>query len=744
MASQTGEIFDKISAIRSVTSMALHKIAFNEKEYDSVIDLIIDILRSFGITEQVIIKEIIGFIAGTGISQKIDTEKENLEKSVFNIVNEWDETEVSGWILGLEDAIKVTIANILTGILSCSVDPFIPKYALDGSGDMRYYGNGILIPISIVDFSGTLGVAPLGTSGQYFYDITPKSAYFEKVLRMDAKVKENEIVGYETKYRYMWVSNTENDNLTQEDAGVKTTEEELSGKLSGASEDDPNCCYVLIKNEEGEDKRKYYKKYRYESAITATVNYSGYTYKQIENESVTPEIAEESIPVSELEVYFNKEEGEAAPRYVRLERPVIPGNLYKTRDLNAFIWNSINRGQENPGTELNKMMWDSRRIDVRKNGVDTRDKPINGENGWSKWLKSKEQEGMFDTGMSQTLYPILQLQKYTGYPGDNCLRVSFPEQRYNPDGKRRTIYQFNSDYLKSINIFNPKVIIMNMIMELTKVSLFPEVKLNVSLKKQMIDAKLSTVITKLIAIDDLTVSDCYFSFSNADYNEMLKEADLRQFGAKQYNGQYGENIQYTVEDFENAANTINAGASLNTDTNTITTTIYNLSTIPGEKGQIMRSFGFDLSIHSNFIKDVIYAIIMPLVRAVFSPQVMLLFMINFEVMGLVDLSNLEEGNTFDKLMSFVMKKLVGALVTVVKQIKDAIATILYRFLQREMKQLLDDLKLTLILEELDAWLILLKQAIAIFRRTDVTILDDVNYADITKIENIPEKDAGEC
>ena len=157
----------------------------------------------------------------------------------------------------------------------------------------------------------------------------------------------------------------------------------------------------------------------------------------------------------------------------------------------------------------------------------------------------------------------------------------------------------------------------------------------------------------------------------------------------------------------------------------------------------MTSLGLDLSITSNFLTDVIYAIIMPLVRAVFSPQIMLLFMINFEVMGLVDLSNLE-GDAFDKLVSAIFRKLVGSVINIAIQIKDAIATILYRLLEKAIKPILDDVLLALILEELDAWLILLRQALNLLRRNDMPVLDDVHYADIRKDQTEPENESDKC
>lgn len=743
MASEANSIIDKLSAIRSASSYALHQIAFNEKEYNSVIELVIDILRSLGVPEQVVVNEVLKFIVGPGIQQKIETAKDNTTKAVFDVVNEWDEDNVSGWLLGLEDAIKTTIANILTGILSCSIDPFLPLYAMDADSkkdgevtSLRRYGRGILIPISVLDFSGVLDIAPLGMTGQFFYDIDSKAKYYQKVRRNDAKIIE--YTEYTTVYYYKKLSEEESAAYYKKDvfpSEVIDSVTERYEEISEATDLTPKV-YVLISG----DTQTIFKKYAKRLEDTLTKEISGYTYTEIEEPSA--EIANQAVTKNQIPVYTDYEEGLKAPEYIRLNQNSAPATLYRTKDFNAFMWNSLNRGNTDTQVEKNKMMWDSRRIDKRKNGYDTRAK----DNGWSNWLMEKTNEdGEFKNRCTDTLYPILQLERFSGYSEDTCIQVSFPSERYNPEnGRRRTIYDFNRDYLRSINIFNPKVIVMNMLMELSKVKIFPEITASLSIKKNILDAKLMEIIVKILSVDDLNVSDCFYSFSNREYSSMLREADLRQYNARAYDGNGSNALIYSPEDITDAANNIAEGAVLNEDTATITMAVFDIAMKPGQKGQVLTTLGLDLSMQSNFLTDILYAIIMPLIRAIFSPQVMLLFMINFEVMGLIDLSNLE-GSAFDKLISAVFRKLVGALINVAKQIKDAVATILYRLLEDTIKPILDDLMLALILEELDAWLILLRQALNLFRKNqEMTMLDDVHYADITTVQTEPENESEKC
>ena len=189
-------------------------------------------------------------------------------------------------------------------------------------------------------------------------------------------------------------------------------------------------------------------------------------------------------------------------------------SLYKTDDMNAFIWYVANRGDNFDETlignadeyvnvmyEFNKMAWDSRRLNARVQADDRNQI----QNGWQQWLTSrtswdmKVQPETSDFKMFnengekvETLYPILQFEPSEAYGSLEHLIVTFPAQRYLHTKKSTgaeleitsTIYKFNADYLKSIKIFNWKTIIMNLLYELNGISPIPDVQFNLSLSER--------------------------------------------------------------------------------------------------------------------------------------------------------------------------------------------------------------------------------------------------------------------
>ena len=210
---QTSELFGKISAYSTVVQQKLgkylNKLSPYAKEYQSSLDLVLDILRLLGKDEMSLVKEIIQDITkDASISAIIDTAYHNTVgqakdkwNNALNTVSEGYHGVVGSlegkmseleskqsddsFINKLEDAVKSTISAILTSFLTCSISPFIPYSALDkvykgglGPGDVRIAP--INIPTHILDFSNTLHVSPVSESGIYFYNTEVTTKFYKR------------------------------------------------------------------------------------------------------------------------------------------------------------------------------------------------------------------------------------------------------------------------------------------------------------------------------------------------------------------------------------------------------------------------------------------------------------------------------------------------------------------------------------------------------------------------------------
>ena len=430
-------------------------------------------------------------------------------------------------------------------------------------------------------------------------------------------------------------------------------------------------------------------------------------------------------------------------------------NLYKTNDLNAFIWYSMNRGTIQNQKEKNKMMWDSRIVsEYEGKEEDRRTTPEK----WDKWLQSKNSvDGIFytenneqkyldaTTGSNTTvdipLHPILQFESTNFFGNNKGIRVSFPYQTWHKDEGvfNKSIYRFNIDYLNNIQIFNPRLIITEMINTLLNGNLSIGVNLNYSIQTKILEARINTIIKKALEEDDATVEDCFFSFSNDEYNEALKNMELQKYNAKQLNSETSPAIKIEENFGLDAVNEINSMATLNEKISTISKTVYDISAIPAQDAAIEISDKLSLDFNEKWINDVVMALVMPLAKAILTPKVMLLFLINFQIMGMININDIKSLND---VMDLILKKMIAIIISLVRYIKDKIVEFLLKLFFDVAEELIVKWGILVLKEKLDAWLTLLAEAIScipLFSFGNVlTQIDDVNYADITQTQDIPK------
>ena len=685
------DLFRKIASYSAIVQQNLgkylDKFSPYAKEYESTLDLILDILNVCGYDNDRLTIEILDIVIGdSSISEAIERgyhgALNSLESKLALIESKQNN---DSFIYKLEDAVKVTISTILTSFLSCSVSPFIPMASLD----TYYKEHGPLdsrplnIPTHILDFSNTLHVSPVSESGIYFYNTGTDMKFYKRTS------------GY-----------TEETTATIADVRERAAEK-----------------------------------------------YTVYDYDEVKPDDLSDEERKKFKKVVSKPTGVKVKQDEKPPaEYVYTIRPKFTAeSLYKTDDMNAFIWYVANRGDntedvsgfidENVLYEYNKLAWDSRRLNARDE--DTRRSTAD---DWNSWLNSRETfDGKLvltkDDKEVETLYPILQIEPSEIWGDLEHLVVTFPAQRYLSTKKifgkefdiTKTIYKFNADYLRSIKIFNWKTIIMNLLYELNGISPVPDIKFNLSLSDEIIDARLSTLIIETIMADDKEVDDSYYSFSNEDYSEALKRMEMRKYSAKAYDTASSSAIQNPSGIPLETMNSVSTAATLNEIKSTITRGVYAVGGTSGSTGITKTTLSAELAFESNFLNNLVFAIVKPFVRAILSPQIMLLFCINLDVMGLINLKDLGRRD-MDLISDFIFRKLAGIIKKLTLQIKDAIVLHLFEIIKKEIKKLMDEICIIILLEQLNDYIRLLNQIMECIRRFGIgkTIngIDEVNYADI--------------
>ena len=445
---------------------------------------------------------------------------------------------------------------------------------------------------------------------------------------------------------------------------------------------------------------------------------------------------------------------EEDPEFVVCYEGLNPSTLYQAYDMNAFLWYVINKGITNTQIERNHMMWDSR-ISANKLGC-TRKNAFE----WNEWYASKSgataefehsKNIITDTSL---LFPIIQVEPQG--TAKNLLRISLPSQRYylpsvrnanvngyNPPplATNASIYKFNLDYLNNIQILQPKLLLVGLCESLLGFSLSTISSININLTKKIIERKLSTALKQIIEADDMEIEDCFMEFSNDEVNTLMEEMLLSRYNATVYGGESNIVREHDTQKYVDMLDKMNANATINGTTTELTRLITEVTVEPGLEGSI--NYGLQISADNNILKKLLWAIIMPILMSLFTPQVLLLLIINFEIMGLTKLDS-SVGFDFGAILNLLFNKIFGLIKSIILFIKDKIIELLLLLFYDVILPLLIKYSIILLLERLNYWLEILKAAlsyITIFkfkRRKIIGSIDEVDYADIINTQNTPE------
>ena len=367
-------------------------------------------------------------------------------------------------------------------------------------------------------------------------------------------------------------------------------------------------------------------------------------------------------------------------KYYYFDNDKIPNELYTSRDFNAFVWYVINKGlMTEQGKEKYKMIWDNRnKIKIKNKSIEEQNKfysaltpddviSYNGEN-----MPSKKQ--IIQCQFVERSFPNnnklkVQLCSSTYYKTRKIMNVKDEEIRIN-----KTIFEFNNDYIDSLKLFDTKVLMAQIVDKLTG-SL--SIGANYSISETVIKGKIGTIIKKVIEGDDTEINDCFYSFSNEDYDALIQDSTLKHSELYKYNGDADDAITINNEDLLKSLTGITENSSLQEQITTIKNTFTDVSATIAQDGSVSvsDSFSFGLNIIYQMIEEITYS----LISSILSPKVMILLAINSNIMGGKMPSSIEE----------ILKSLNNLIVAIIKEIKDMILQELYNFLIKQLTPLIE-------------------------------------------------------
>ena len=391
-------------------------------------------------------------------------------------------------------------------------------------------------------------------------------------------------------------------------------------------------------------------------------------------------------------------------------------NLYESKDFNAFLWYIINKGDKR---FPERCTWDDRyKTSIYKKGQN-----------------KKGEKDIIKCSYVDEDYPnmdkiIVHLCSSTYYKTRGLNTKNY--------GKifklNKTIFEFNHDFLSSIKLYDTKVIIAEIIEYFFGSAL--SVNLGFSINDEIIKQKVDAIIEKVIKNDDKEINDCYYTFSNEEYNNMLEKSERNRFNIINY-GDTNKEIDSTL--LLEQLNNINSTSTPHQNQTIISNVLNDITITPGQDEESQLSFNLEFDYQFELMRMLVY----PFIRPLFTPKVIFLLLVNKKIMGsLEDVENVD----FNKLLDSLMNSLFFIIKDIIIKLKDMLLEMFLNWVLEKLTPLLALFASRLLLETLNTYLSLLKQLLDCFMGFDINSIlknnngiDNVNYADIINNNMVSEQ-----
>ena len=304
-----------------------------------------------------------------------------------------------------------------------------------------------------------------------------------------------------------------------------------------------------------------------------------------------------------------------------------------------------------------------------------------------------------------------------------------PDRYYHLNGNK-TIFQFNTDYLASLKLFDTKTLvaqIVNAVLGITASS-----SISLSIKRNAVSKQVKEIVKQVMkdVSNEASIDDCYYNFDNSRYTELLEEAE-RNYRGYSDNGEV-VNKERVYDELYRMESTDNLESKPTIIKNVFTTIAEEVSKEP-ENAAPENKYSLEFDILNRFIEETATEIILQ----VLSPKIMLLYAINDRVMN-------PNGNNRSVAITDFFKNFKNLMVDIITKIFFIIVGELYEFLISMIKPIIELFINKLLLETYYYYEILIRQLIetctAAFNGGQSLEVADVVGADIIPQQIAPQKE----
>lgn len=298
-----------------------------------------------------------------------------------------------------------------------------------------------------------------------------------------------------------------------------------------------------------------------------------------------------------------------------------------------------------------------------------------------------------------------------------------------------TVYEFNYDFVMGMQLFDAKVMAKQLVEtclgSLSKVT--GSGGLDFSLKTNKTETayqmRIAEIIKQILEADAYEVSDCFFTFSNEEYDNLLNEAERKRANGYAFADSSNKMVTISTQDVYNILNEFDDNATLQENQEVITRAFNSITA--NITGEVLPEDKYN--VECGIIFNLIKSLTMSVMDVILSPKVVLLIMVNKQLM--------EDENGSMNILQFdeFLKSISGLIINIVVELRDMMLQYLMDWVMQLLSDIIAKLAGLLFKEQLRFYQALLARLLEAcklnfplfgHRKLLDSQLDMVNYADI--------------
>lgn len=199
----------------------------------------------------------------------------------------------------------------------------------------------------------------------------------------------------------------------------------------------------------------------------------------------------------------------------------------------------------------------------------------------------------------------------------------------------KTIFEFNTEFVTHMKLYDSKTVTAQLIDALTG-CLTIDLNISGDYNRSVLKKEIEKIINNTIENDDATITDCFFTFDNKEYDNLLKKTELMKAGLYSFNGEQNGTSKVDAASLLSNLDGITDGATKEETQTIIEHCFTKISEELRENGdngvQESSNFNASAAINNNFIENLLTQLSYVITTGIMSPKVYVLLALNMKLM----------------------------------------------------------------------------------------------------------------